>query len=112
MFVAVQTGFAHSWERGDEAFFVHLSGDKAMDTTSSSFRTDDQSSRIQRLHAFFLTLAARRRELAEKATNPESVESHLKLAAGYEALAETFAELNQRQLANARGTNLRAGKPA
>ena len=90
MFATVQTGTAHPCESNDEVFFVYLSGDKAMDTTSSSFRTDDQSSRIQRLHAFFLTLAARRRELAEKATNPESAESHLKLAAGYEALAETL----------------------
>jgi 2-keto-3-deoxy-galactonokinase len=49
------------------------------------------TSRMQWLHAFFLKLAARRRALAEKASNADLAETHLRLAAGYEAMAETFA---------------------
>ena len=70
------------------------------------------ASRIQHLHAFFLTLAARRRELAEKTSNAQLAGSHLRVAAGYEALAGTFSDLNQGQLAKDRGTRPHAGIPA
>jgi hypothetical protein len=68
------------------------------------------TSRTQRLHAYFLTLAARRRELAQKASNAELADSHLRFAAEYEALAGTFSDLNQRQLAKDRGTVPHAGE--
>ena len=70
------------------------------------------TSRTERVHAYFLTLAARRRELAEKASNAQLADSHLRVATGYEVLAGTFSNLNQRQLVKVRGTRPRAGKPA
>jgi hypothetical protein len=45
MFATEQTGLAHTWEPEGEAFSVYL-GDKAMNTTSSSFRTNDQLAAI------------------------------------------------------------------
>jgi hypothetical protein len=70
------------------------------------------TSRTQHLRAYFLTLAARRRQLAEKTSNAQLADSHLRVASGYEALAGTFSDLNQRQLAKERGTGPGAGKPA
>ena len=70
------------------------------------------TSRTERVHAYFLTLAARRRELAEKTSNAKLADSHLRVSAGYKALAGTFSDLNQRQLVKDRGTSPRAGKPA
>jgi hypothetical protein len=70
------------------------------------------TSRTQRLHAYFLTLAARRRQLAEKTSNTQLADSHLRVASGYEALAGTFSDLNQGQLAKDRGTRPHAGIPA
>jgi hypothetical protein len=70
------------------------------------------TSHTQRLYAYFLTLAARRRELAEKTSNAQLADSHLRVAAGYEALAGTFSDLNQRQLVKDRGIRPGAGKPA
>jgi hypothetical protein len=67
------------------------------------------TTRAQRLHAFFLTLAAKRRELAEKTSNAAMADNHLRVAAGYEALAGTFSDANERQLD--RGPRPRVGEP-
>jgi hypothetical protein len=67
------------------------------------------TTRAQRLHAFFLTLAAKRRELAERTPNAGTADYHLRVAAGYEALAQTFSDSNQRQ--RDRGIRPRVGKP-
>jgi hypothetical protein len=69
------------------------------------------TTRAQRLHALFLTLAAKRRELAEKTSNADMADNHLRVAVGYEALAGTFSNSNRRQLLKDRGTRPHVGKP-